>query len=197
MSKKKLSWGARTSLTYCVILFITLIIVIIVTGLNKMYWNRDHEALLEINKEIEEKDSDLKDLSDETLTYIHPFLNDPLIEENMDKIVMERNYRRAMEYYGYENYFSALSAFIQDPTYRDSKSYILELFEMSKKGNVGGFYGTDSGYNMIYSESKHKMENHVYDDAITLLEIISDYQDSDELLSKCKEKLENEKGEIK
>ena len=38
------------------------------------------------------------------------------------------------------------------------------------------------------------MENHEYDDAITLLEIISDYQDSDELLSKCKEKLENEKG---
>ena len=85
MSKKKLSWSARTSLTYCVILLIVLILVIIVTGLNKMYWNRDHEALLEINKEIEEKDSDLKDLSDETLTYVHPFLNDPLIEENMDR----------------------------------------------------------------------------------------------------------------
>ena len=193
MSKKKLSWSARTSLTYCVILLIVLILVIIVTGLNKMYWNRDHEALLEINKEIEEKDSDLKDLSDETLTYVHPFLNDPLIEENMDKIVMERNYRRAMEYYDYENYFASLSTFIQNPTYRDSKSYILELFEMSKKGDGGGFYGTDSGYNMIYRIAKHKMEYHEYDDSIVLFEIISDYQDSDELLSKCKEKLENEK----
>ena len=46
---------------------------------------------------------------------------------------------------------------------------------------------------MIYRIAKHKMEYHEYDDSIVLFEIISDYQDSDELLSKCKEKLENEK----
>lgn len=190
---QKLSWHTKVIITYCVILFIALILVIITTAVNKHYWNKEHADLVWINHAIENKDSDLDYLSDKTLSYVHPFFNDSLIDENLDKISMEKNYRKAMDMYEKGNYLSALSAFVQNPSYRDSKSYILELFEFSKRDDTNTIHNTDSGYKIIYNSAKSKIENNDYEGGVILLEIISDYKDSNDLINECKEKLQKEK----